>query len=113
MAPKGDVLRGTLDLIVLNILDTLGPLHGYGIAQRLLQISDHLLQVNQGTLYPALLRLVQRGWVSSRWGTSENNRRARYYTITRAGRKQLQRETEDWDRITAIMARVLNAGAES
>jgi transcriptional regulator len=113
MAPKGDVLRGTLDLIVLNILDTLGPLHGYGIAQRLLQISEQLLQVNQGTLYPALLRLVQRGWVSSRWGTSENNRRARYYTITRAGRKQLQRETEDWDRITAIMARVLNAGARS
>lgn len=113
MAPKGDVLRGTLDLIVLNILDTLGPLHGYGIAQRLLQISDQLLQVNQGTLYPALLRLAQRGWVSTRWGTSENNRRARYYTITRAGRKQLQRETEDWHRIIAIMARVLNAGAES
>ena len=113
MAPKGDVLRGTLDLIVLNILDTLGTLHGYGIAQRLLQISDQLLQVNQGTLYPALLRLEQRGWVSSRWGTSENNRRARFYTITRAGRKQLQRETEDWHRITAIMARVLNSGAQS
>jgi transcriptional regulator len=113
MAPKGDVLRGTLDLIVLNVLDTLGPLHGYGIAQRLLQISDQSLQVNQGTLYPALLRLEQRGWVSSRWGTSENNRRARFYSITHAGRKQLRRETEDWHRITAIMARVLNPGAES
>jgi transcriptional regulator len=107
MGHKRDVLQGTLDLMVMNTLDTLGPQHGYGIAQRLLQISDSALQLNQGTLYPALLRLEQRGWITSKWGTSENNRRARFYSLTRAGRKQLQRETDDWHRTTAIMARVL------
>jgi len=111
MGRKSDVLQGTLDLMVLNTLDTLGPLHGYGIAQRLLQISDSALQLNQGTLYPALLRLEQRRWITSKWGTSENNRRARFYSLTRAGRQQLRREAEDWHRMTAIMARVLGLSA--
>jgi transcriptional regulator len=111
MEPKSDVLQGTLDLMVLNTLDTMGPLHGYGIAQRLLQISDSALQLNQGTLYPALLRLEQRKWITSKWGTSENNRRARFYSLTRAGRKQLQREAENWHRMATIMARVLGLGA--
>ena len=87
----------------------MGPLHGYGIAQRLQQVSDRVLQLNQGTLYPALLRLEQRGWIASKWGTSDNNRRARFYTLTRAGRKQVQREAEDWHRMAAVMARVLGA----
>jgi PadR family transcriptional regulator, regulatory protein PadR len=104
---KTDVLQGTLDLMVLKTLDTIGPLHGYGIAQRLQQVSGSVLQLNQGTLYPALLRLEQRGWISSRWGTSDNNRRARFYSLTRAGRRQLQREAEEWMRMTAIMTRVL------
>lgn len=111
MGRKRDVLQGTLDLMVMNTLDTLGPQHGYGIAQRLLQISDSALQLNQGTLYPALLRLEQRGWITSTWGTSENNRRARFYSLTRAGRKQLRRETADWHRMTAIMARVLGTAS--
>jgi len=109
MDRKSDVLQGTLDLMVMNTLDTLGPLHGYGIAQRLLQISDNALQLNQGTLYPALLRLEQRGWITSKWGTSDNNRRARFYSLTRAGRRQLQREADDWHRMAAIVARVLGA----
>ena len=104
---KADVLQGTLDLLVLKTLDSLGPLHGYGIAQRLLQVSDSALQLNQGTLYPALLRLEQRGWIASKWGTSDHNRRARFYSLTRAGRRQLQREAEDWQRMAGIMARVL------
>jgi transcriptional regulator len=107
VADKTDVLQGTLDLMVLKTLESMGTQHGYGIAQRLLQVSDSLLQLNQGTLYPALLRLEQRGWISSKWGTSENNRRARFYTLTRAGRKQLQREADDWRRMAAVMARVL------
>ena len=110
---KADVLQGTLDLMVLKTLDSMGPLHGYGIAQRLLQVSDRVLQLNQGTLYPALLRLEQRGWITSRWGTSENNRRARFYALTRAGRRQLQREADDWQRMAGIMARLLGgAGGE-
>jgi PadR family transcriptional regulator len=109
---RTDVLQGTLDLMVLKTLDTLGAQHGYGIAQRLQQVSEDLLQLNQGTLYPALLRLEQRGWIASKWGTSENNRRARFYTLTRAGRRQLQRETDEWHRKAAIMTRLLG-GAES
>ena len=109
MADKTDVLQGTLDLMVLKTLESMGTQHGYGIAQRLLQVSDSLLQLNQGTLYPALLRLEQRGWISSKWGTSDNNRRARFYTLTRAGRKQLQREADGWHRMAAVMARVLGA----
>jgi PadR family transcriptional regulator PadR len=105
--PKTDVLQGTLDLMVMKTLAAMGSQHGYGIAQRLQQVSGELLRLNQGTLYPALLRLEQRGWISSRWGVSENNRRARYYSLTRTGRKQLTREAEDWNRMAAIMARVL------
>jgi PadR family transcriptional regulator PadR len=107
--PKSDVLQGTLDLVVLKTLDTLGAMHGYGIAQRIQQVSENLLQLNQGTLYPALLRLEQRGWISSRWGTSENNRRARFYSLTKSGRKQLTQEAEDWQRIVGVMARLLRS----
>src|SRR5205807_8625693 len=107
MPPKAEVLQGTLDLLVLKTLDTLGPMHGFGIAQRIQQVSEDLLKLNQGTLYPALLRLEQRGWISSRWGASENNRKAKFYSLTRAGRKQLLRETESWERMTALMARLL------
>jgi len=105
--PRGEVLQGTLDLIVLQTLHAMGPLHGYGIAQRVQQVSEDLLKLNQGTLYPALLRLEQRGWISSKWGASENNRKAKYYSLTRAGRKQLLAETESWERMTALMARLL------
>lgn len=106
--PKSDVLQGTLDLMVLKTLDTLGSMHGYGIARRIQQVSGQLLQRNQGTLYPALLRLEQRGWISGKWGTSENNRKARFYSLTRAGRQQLARETEDWQRIVGVMGRLLD-----
>jgi transcriptional regulator len=106
-----EVLQGTLDLMVLKILDSMGPMHGYGIARRLEQISEGLLYLNQGTLYPALLRLQQKGWITSKWGASENNRRARFYSLTKAGRKQLATEEESWQRIAALMARLL-AGTE-
>ena len=109
--PRGEVLQGTLDLIVLKTLEALGPLHGYGIAQRIQQVSEDLLHLNQGTLYPALLRLEQRGWISSKWGSSENNRKAKYYSLTRTGRKQLLAETGSWQRRTALMIR-LPGGAE-
>ena len=108
---KADVLQGTLDLMVLKTIETLGPTHGYGIAQRILQISNKVLQLNQGTLYPALLRLEQRGWIKSEWGRSENNRRARYYGLTRAGRRQLEVETRNWERMSCIMARMLQPEA--
>jgi PadR family transcriptional regulator len=112
MSNKTDVLQGTLDLMVLKTLDTMGPQHGYGIAQRLQQVSEDALRLNQGTLYPALLRLEQRGWIASKWGTSDNNRKARFYSLTRAGRKQLQREADDWHRMAAVMARVLGGTEE-
>ena len=108
---KAEVLQGTLDLMVLKTLETMGPMHGFGIARRIEQVSENLLQLNQGTLYPALLRLAQRGWIASKEGVSENNRRARYYSLTRAGRRQLKREAENWERMTAVIARML-AGAE-
>ncbi|MHB8654175.1 MAG: PadR family transcriptional regulator [Terriglobia bacterium] len=111
MEPKSDIFPGTLDLLVLKTLDTLGPLHGYGIARRIEQISENLLHMNQGTLYPALLRLTQRGWITAKWGVSENNRRARFYSISRSGRKQLTRETESWERMSAMIGRLLQ-GAE-
>src|SRR5216683_1178089 len=101
--PRGEVLQGTLDLIVLKTLDTLGPLHGYGIAMRIQQVSEDLLKLNQGTLYPALLRLEQRGWISSKWGASENNRRARFYSLTRRGKKQLATEAETWERMSGVI----------
>ena len=104
---KTDILRGTLDLLVLTTLDTLGPLHGYGIAQRIRQVSGSMLSLNQGTLYPALLRLEQRGWVQSRIGTSENNRHARFYSLTAAGRRQLKQETDGWVRTSGIVNRIL------
>ena len=107
--PRSDVLQGTLDLMVLKTLDTLGSMHGYGIAQRIQQVSENLLQLNQGTLYPALLRLEQRGWISSKWGLSENNRKARFYTLTRSGRRQLEREAEGWQRTVSIMERLLGS----
>lgn len=102
-----DILRGTLDLLVLKTLETMGPLHGYGIARRIEQVSNDLLAMNQGTLYPALLRLEQRGWIRSAWGASENNRRARFYSLTPAGRKQLAAEAQEWEQMSALMARVL------
>jgi len=107
--PRGEVLQGTLDLIVLQTLHAMGPLHGYGIAQRVQQVSEDLLRLNQGTLYPALLRLEQRGWITSKWGASENNRKAKFYSLTRAGRKQLLAETKSWERMTALMARLLGS----
>jgi transcriptional regulator len=100
-------LQGTLDLMVLKTLQTMGPQHGYGIARRIEQVSEDLLRMNQGTLYPALLRLEQRAWISSKWGTSENNRKAKYYSLTRAGRKHVHRETRDWEQMTNIVARFL------
>ena len=109
---KTDVLQGTLALMVLKTLDVLGPLHGYGIARRIEQISGDLLSVNQGTLYPVLMRLEQEGSIASEWGASENNRRARFYRLTAAGRKQLQTETRDWNQTAAIIARFFAAKAE-
>jgi PadR family transcriptional regulator, regulatory protein PadR len=113
MREKKDVQQGTLALMVLKTLDVLGPQHGYGIARRIEQISGDLLSVNQGTLYPVLLRLEQEGAVASDWGASENNRRARFYRLTRDGRKQLQAEMQDWHQTAEIMARFLNVKAES
>jgi PadR family transcriptional regulator PadR len=107
MSSKKDVWQGTLALMVLKTLETLGPLHGYGIARRIEQTSGDLLSVNYGTLYPALLKLEQEGYIASEWGTSENNRKARYYKLTRAGRKQLARSASDWAETTAILARFL------
>lgn len=108
MAPgKAEVLQGTLDLMVLKTLDVLGPLHGYGIARRIEQMSDELLQLNEGTVYASLLRLSQHGWISSAWGASANNRKARFYSITRAGKKQLAREARDWQRISGVIGKLL------
>ena len=107
MADKLEILQGTLDLMVLRTLATLGPLHGYGIARRIEQVSgDHLI-LNQGTIYISLVRLQERGWIRSKWGVSDNNRRARFYSITRAGEKQLAAQTETWERVAAVMGRVL------
>jgi transcriptional regulator len=112
MPERPDVLQGTLALMVLKTLALLGPLHGYGIARRIEQISGDLLAVNQGTLYPLLLKLEHEGAIASGWGTSENNRRARFYRLTRAGHKQLQTETRDWEQMTAIIARFFNVRGE-
>lgn len=106
-AEKSDVLQGTLDLLVLKTLDTMGPMHGYAIARRIQQISESVLLLNQGTLYPALIRLQKRGWIKSKWGVTENRRKARYYSVTKAGQKQLQQEAESWDRMATIIYRVL------
>ena len=112
MKEKPDVLQGTLALMVLKTLDVLGPQHGWGIARRIEQISGDLLAVNQGTLYPLLLRLENEGSIASEWGASENNRRARFYRLTAAGRKQLQAETREWEQTTAIIARFFKVKAE-
>jgi len=102
-----EVLQGTLDLMVLKTLDALGPLHGYGIARRIEQVSDDMLRLNEGTVYAALLRLAQKGWIRSEWGASENKRKARFYSITRAGHKQLAHEAESWERISSVIGRLL------
>jgi len=104
---KSEVLQGTLDLMILKTLESMGTLHGYGIARRIEQVSDETLTMNQGTIYPALLRLEQRGWVKAEWGLSETNRRAKFYTLSRSGRKQIEAETENWERVAATMARFL------
>ena len=109
MTPRTDLLQGTLDVLVLKTLRT-APMHGWGISQRIQQLSEDVLQVNQGSLYPALYRLEAKGWIRSEWGASENNRRARFYELTRAGRKQLEQERESWERFAQAVSRVLEAG---
>jgi PadR family transcriptional regulator, regulatory protein PadR len=106
---KMDVLQGTLDLMVLQTLDSMGPLHGYGLARRIEQISDDILKLNEGTVYASLTRLRQRHWISASWGASENNRKAKFYAITKAGRRQLAAETENWERISTVIGRLLRS----
>lgn len=104
---RSEILQGTLDLMVLQTLDAMGPMHGYGIARRIEQLSENALVVNQGTIYLCLIRLVQRKWIKATWGTSENNRRAKFYSITKAGQKQLKAEAEDWERVSGVIGRLL------
>jgi PadR family transcriptional regulator len=110
---KSEILQGTLDLMVLKTLEVMGPLHGYGIARRIEQLSEKALQVNQGTIYLCLVRLVQKRWISAAWGASENNRKAKFYAITKAGRKQLAAEAKNWDRISGMIGRLLQLTAGS
>src|SRR5437867_6222992 len=107
MSDKSDILQGTLDLMVLKTLDAMGPLHGYGIARRIEQVTDDVLQLNQGTIYASLLRLQQRRWITASWGVSDNNRKAKFYSITRAGRKQLAAAADNWQRIAGVIGRLL------
>ena len=109
---KSEVLQGTLDMMILKTLHALGPLHGFGVARRIEQVSEDVLTLNEGTVYTSLLRLQQQGWIESEWGTSENNRKARFYSITRRGRTQLAVETENWERISGVIGRVLRLEAE-
>lgn len=109
---KLDLLQGTLDLLVLQTLSSMGSLHGYGIARRIEQVSGNEILLNQGTIYASLVRLQQRGWISAEWGTSDNNRRAKYYSLTKSGKKQLVKETDNWKRLSTVIARVLSASAE-
>ncbi|MEM1248678.1 MAG: PadR family transcriptional regulator [Acidobacteriota bacterium] len=111
-AKKLDLLQGTLDVLVLKTLETMGSMHGYGIARRIEQVSGQQVMLNQGTIYAALVRLQQKSWISAKWGTSESNRRAKFYSITRKGRRQLAQETEDWNRLADVMARVLSASGD-
>jgi len=104
---KSEILQGTLDLMVLKTLETMGPLHGYGIARRIEQVSAEVLKINQGTIYASLVRLMQKGWIAGAWGTSENNRKAKFYSITKAGRKQLNAKAQNWERISSVISRVL------
>jgi len=106
---RADVLQGTLDLMILQALDTMGPQHGYGLARRIEQVSEDALRLNEGTVYASLMRLRQERWISAKWGTSENNRRARFYAITSTARRQLAAETENWDRIVGVMTRLLRS----
>jgi transcriptional regulator len=108
---RSEVLQGTLDLMILQTLDAMGPLHGYGIARRIEQLSEDVLQLNEGTVYTSLLRLQQQGWIASSWGASENNRKAKFYSITKTGRRQLAEETENWERISGVIGRVLQAAS--
>ena len=110
--PKSEVFQGTLDLMVLKTLQVMGPLHGYGIARRIEQLSEQLLRLNEGTVYASLLRLAQKGWIRSEWGTSENNRKARFYSISAAGRRQLAREAENWERFSGVIGRILQMQGE-
>ena len=105
---KSEILQGTLDLMVLKTLEVMGPLHGYGIARRIEQISEEALRINQGTIYASLVRLMQKGWISGAWGTSDNNRKAKFYSITKSGRKQLDAEARNWQRISGVIGRVLS-----
>ncbi|HEX3875927.1 MAG TPA: PadR family transcriptional regulator [Bryobacteraceae bacterium] len=107
-----EILQGTLDLMVLKTLDALGPLHGYGIARRIEQLSEDMVRLNEGTVYASLLRLGQKGWIRSEWGASENKRKAKFYSITKAGQKQLARETESWERISGVIGRVLRLDSQ-
>lgn len=104
---RSEILQGTLDLMVLKTLDAMGPLHGFGIARRIEQLSEEALRVNQGTIYLCLIRLVQKGWIDAEWGTSENNRKAKFYSITKSGRKQLAAEAENWERVAGVIGRLL------
>ncbi len=104
---RSEILQGTLDLMVLKTLDAMGPMHGYGIALRIEQISEAALRVNQGTIYLCLIRLVQRGWIKAEWGTSENNRKAKFYAISKSGRRQLVAETQNWERVAGVIGRLL------
>jgi transcriptional regulator len=106
-AGKSEILQGTLDLMVLKTLEAMGPLHGYGIARRIEQISEEALRINQGTIYASLVRLLQKHWIAGAWGTSDNNRKAKFYSITKAGRKQLHTEARNWERTAAVIGRVL------
>lgn len=110
---KSDILQGTLDLMVLQTLEAMGPLHGYGIARRIEQVSEDALELNQGTIYAALLRLIQKGWIKSEWGVSDNNRKAKYYSITGSGKKQLAAEAANWQRIAGVIGRLLGMSARS
>lgn len=110
---KLDILQGTLDLMVLRTLAAMGPLHGYGVARRIEQVSGNAVALNQGTIYASLVRLQQRGWISAAWGTSDNNRRAKFYALTRAGRKELAAQTSSWERLAAVMGRILAAAEKA
>jgi transcriptional regulator len=111
MPPKLDLLQGTLDLMVLQTLDTMGALHGYGIARRIEQVSGNEVLLNQGTIYASLVRLQQRGWIAAEWGTSDNNRRAKFYSVTAAGRRQMKADRAEWERLAAVMGKVLSPAA--
>jgi PadR family transcriptional regulator PadR len=112
VSPKLDLLQGTLDLMVLQTLDSMGPLHGYGIARRIEQVSENAVLLNQGTIYASLVRLQQRGWIDAEWGVSDNNRKAKFYAITRTGRRQMKADRAEWERLSSVMGKVLSASPD-